>query len=759
MTAPNANANLGAARGSIQIDTSDLSRVQATAQSVGQNVARSLGQINSAAQGAQGGLRGLRDTFSSVDNAAGALAGGLRGLGAAAGAAGLVALGAAAVHAAGDLAQLGAQAERLETSFANVAARAGQSGQQMLESMRKASRGTISDTDLMLNANRAMLLGVADTAEEMGKLLEVARVRGAAFGLSTSQAFGDIVTGLGRLSPMILDNLGITVDADRTYAAYASTLGKTADQLSDAEKRQALLNRVLEDTQPLIDAAGDAADSNADKLERFGTAWQNMTAQMGRNIADNVTEITDALSGLFEWITRLAGMGSFSIPAPTISPAAGAGASAPVIDIAARNREIMAHTEAVAEIESDARRNRMDAIRDYEQRVTEIVNEGGQRRADTIRQYELTIARDAEDFARQRVRQWADLEASIARINRDRARQEIALRADLDERLTELREESTKRIAEIEEDAQRDRERRERSHRNRLLDAAARLDAVALLQEQRQFADEEQERKQDLDERIRDEKENLAERVDKENEAHQVRIDEARRADEQRIADMRTALAEQQQREDEDRALRLTRMAEDHQDQLDEMARAQAQQLQQLETTHAQRLEQINRHEADELRAEQNAHLQRLADLGIYNEGWKIIQDARQREALKAWDQFWIDFNRRFALQGPAPRPTTEFPLMNDPYRGWSLADQPAMQVPPALQEWLRVVPSLSTIAPVLPTPGIGGSTPIGGNTSTITIESGAISVTVAGTTNMSEAQMKMVAREAFIEALEEVNP
>ena len=35
------------------------------------------------------------------------------------------------------------------------------------------------------------------------------QVRGRAMGLSTTQAFGDIVTGIGRMSPLILDNLGI----------------------------------------------------------------------------------------------------------------------------------------------------------------------------------------------------------------------------------------------------------------------------------------------------------------------------------------------------------------------------------------------------------------------------------------------------------------------------------------------------------------------------------------------------------------------
>ena len=44
----------------------------------------------------------------------------------------------------------------------------------------------ISDADLILSANKAMLLGVADSADEMASLLEMARARGQAMGLDVS---------------------------------------------------------------------------------------------------------------------------------------------------------------------------------------------------------------------------------------------------------------------------------------------------------------------------------------------------------------------------------------------------------------------------------------------------------------------------------------------------------------------------------------------------------------------------------------------
>ena len=79
----------------------------------------------------------------------------------------------------------------------------------LLQKLKAVSGGTISNANLIEAANRAMALNVTRDIGKMAKLLEVARVRAKAMGIDTTQAFNDIVTGIGRQSPLILDNLGI----------------------------------------------------------------------------------------------------------------------------------------------------------------------------------------------------------------------------------------------------------------------------------------------------------------------------------------------------------------------------------------------------------------------------------------------------------------------------------------------------------------------------------------------------------------------
>lgn len=230
-------------------------------------------------------LKKVQQDIGGLDKAAGVASGGLGALGKGAGLAGLVALGVQAGQAAVELAQLGAQSLALKSSFEQVQGGAA-NATAILESLRSASRGMISDYDLMLAANKAALLGVADTAEEMSGLLQIASVRGRAMGVSATQAFNDIVTGLGRMSPLILDNLGITVDLDRATQEYAASLGKTSAALTDAERKQALVNAVIASSADLMADANQSAETLAGQgFAQLDAAWRNFRATLGESLA------------------------------------------------------------------------------------------------------------------------------------------------------------------------------------------------------------------------------------------------------------------------------------------------------------------------------------------------------------------------------------------------------------------------------------------------------------------------------------------
>ena len=202
-----------------------------------------------------------------------------------------------ATQAIFEFAQAGAQMSRMRDSFMSLR----DDGTGALNALREASRGTIADYDLMLAANQAQLLGVGRNVEELANLLEIAAFRGRAMGLSTTQAFSDMVRGIGRTSPMILDNLGIIVDAESTYSAWAETIGKTKDELTKQDKVNALLNKTLVQGNALMEQSGGLAHDNAEEYEQVTANLANLKSALqeaaGLGFAPLIEAANNSLEG------------------------------------------------------------------------------------------------------------------------------------------------------------------------------------------------------------------------------------------------------------------------------------------------------------------------------------------------------------------------------------------------------------------------------------------------------------------------------
>ena len=87
-------------------------------------------------------------------------------------------------QAVADTSQAGAGFERLAGSFENLAAEHQTSGAAILSAIDGVTQGTLSNQTIMQQANNAMLLGVADTADEFSTLAKIAVDRGRAMGIS-----------------------------------------------------------------------------------------------------------------------------------------------------------------------------------------------------------------------------------------------------------------------------------------------------------------------------------------------------------------------------------------------------------------------------------------------------------------------------------------------------------------------------------------------------------------------------------------------
>ena len=253
-------------------------------------------EFDAGAAAAEKQSKGLSNSLNEVKSSSDLMTGALK----VAGVAGLAYMATEAVGAVIEMGRLGAESERLSTAFQDLARQAGGSADALLASMKEATAGTVSEMDLILAANKGMLLGLGADTEQWGDLMEVARYRARAMGITMTQAVDDITTAIGRESRMIADNLGIVWDMDRVMQDYAVRLGKTAEALISTERKQALMNETIRIGQAQIEAAGgiarDAADDYAAMEASISDLQQQWQELINSILAGSiVSELTESL--------------------------------------------------------------------------------------------------------------------------------------------------------------------------------------------------------------------------------------------------------------------------------------------------------------------------------------------------------------------------------------------------------------------------------------------------------------------------------
>ena len=208
------------------------------------------------------------------------------------------AIGAAwvAVSQGWDMANEAAKGIQQRQSFANLAASHGESAQAIIEGLKSVSGQTVSTAVLVEKAGTALILGIP--ADKLSGLMEVAVASSKVTGQSVTEAFGDISLAVARSSRLILDNLGIIVSEEAAYKTYAAQIGKTAAQLSDAEKKTAFMNATLAAGKDIIDRVGSSGESMAQKMQRVTATMANMKETIGRGVLGVLLILDGAMNGV-----------------------------------------------------------------------------------------------------------------------------------------------------------------------------------------------------------------------------------------------------------------------------------------------------------------------------------------------------------------------------------------------------------------------------------------------------------------------------
>lgn len=198
-----------------------------------------------------------------------------------------------------DISKLAGEAEGVRAAFDRL-----ENSVQLMNRLKESTNNTVSELELMKRAVMASNFGIS--LEALPKLLEFATLRAKQTGQSVDYLVDSIVTGIGRKSKLILDNLGISaVELDEALGGV-STAASTIGEVADAVGRIAEKN--------LRNMAGFTDDAKT-RLDQLSASWENLKVSIG-TMSNNTGILQD-------WTQNLTGFLNQLKDAPTIADALG----------------------------------------------------------------------------------------------------------------------------------------------------------------------------------------------------------------------------------------------------------------------------------------------------------------------------------------------------------------------------------------------------------------------------------------------------
>jgi len=184
-----------------------------------------------------------------------------------------------------------------EAALNHLAATYGSSSQQMINSIKQMSDGTVSSLEAVDMATKGLATGL--TPDQIANLTSVAKAYGDITNQTTAQTLEEIGKAAEFGNSRMLRQAGIVVDINKAWAEYAAQTGRTADQLSKAEKQQVSVNAIMAATKGTMAATASAGMSAADAMDKFRSAMSDIAIVAGKvvlTISTAAFGITQAIS-------------------------------------------------------------------------------------------------------------------------------------------------------------------------------------------------------------------------------------------------------------------------------------------------------------------------------------------------------------------------------------------------------------------------------------------------------------------------------
>ncbi len=201
--------------------------------------------------------------------------------------------------AAYELAELGAQSLRTGDAFRNISGGA-ELAKENLEAMRKATRGAMSETQMMAEASAMLQMGIAGNADELARNAEMAIRLGAAMGTEAGPAMANWNAMIANKSIQRLDTYGIS------SGNVTKLMGELQEQIEGLSSEEAFRQAVFAEGEKALQRLGPILEDDALAFEQARARAEDYRIELAENLSPKVAELINTGLDLLTWNERMA---------------------------------------------------------------------------------------------------------------------------------------------------------------------------------------------------------------------------------------------------------------------------------------------------------------------------------------------------------------------------------------------------------------------------------------------------------------------
>lgn len=164
----------------------------------------------------------------------------------------------------------------------------------------------MTQADLATTIKNFSLMGfTAEQTKQMIEALTNSAIRNRNANYTVSEAVRVASEGYRQGLSTLSDSAGVTENLSVMLDNYAKSIGKTASQLTEAEKNQAYLNRTMYAAQPFVGAMEDYLNSLAGKQGEYSQAMRETQVAYAEALEPTLIKITETKTKLIKLLGDL----------------------------------------------------------------------------------------------------------------------------------------------------------------------------------------------------------------------------------------------------------------------------------------------------------------------------------------------------------------------------------------------------------------------------------------------------------------------